>query len=91
MSVFLWLFLFGPINKMGLLTLAHTLHLSYNLFKIKLRIQVKMKSNLKFLLALGDTKLIMLNTAGENVFYFSQNNTGYTKDLSKIATLLQTR
>ncbi len=50
-----------------------------------------MKSNLKFLLALGDTKLIMLNTAGENVCYFSQNNTGYTKDLSKIATLLQSR
>ncbi|MBR4508881.1 MAG: hypothetical protein IKP23_05405 [Elusimicrobiaceae bacterium] len=50
-----------------------------------------MKSNLKFLLALGDTKLIMLNSAGQNICYFKQNNNGFTKDLSKIATLLQSR
>ena len=50
-----------------------------------------MKSNLKFLLALGDTKLIMLNSAGQNICYFKQNNNGFTKDLSKIAILLQSR
>lgn len=50
-----------------------------------------MKANLKFLLALGNAKLIMLNSAGENICYFKQNNTGFRKDLSKIATLLQSR
>lgn len=51
-----------------------------------------MKSNLKFLLALGNTKLIMLNTCGQNIFY-SKNapHSPFKKNLSKITGLLQSR
>ena len=50
-----------------------------------------MKSNLKFLLALGGAKLIMLNTAGQNICYFKQDPNTIKKDLTKIALLLNSR
>ncbi|MBQ4493526.1 MAG: hypothetical protein II972_02860 [Elusimicrobiaceae bacterium] len=50
-----------------------------------------MKSNLKFLLTLSGVKLVMLNNGEQNICYFRQNESGLTKDLSKIATLLQSR
>lgn len=50
-----------------------------------------MKSNLKFLLALGNTKLVMLNTCGQNVFYSKNSTSHLKKDLTKITNLLQTR
>ena len=50
-----------------------------------------MKSNLKFFLALSNAKLIMLNSSGENSFYFRNSCPLFKKDLSKIVGLLRTR
>lgn len=50
-----------------------------------------MKSNLKFFLALGNAKLIMLNSSGKNNFYFRNSCSPFRKDLSKIIGLLKTR
>lgn len=50
-----------------------------------------MKSNLKFFLALGNAKLIMLNSSGRNIFYSKNARAPFKKDLAKIAYLLQNR
>lgn len=50
-----------------------------------------MKSNLKFFLALGSAKLIMLNSSGENYFYSRNSCPPFKKDLSKIVDLLKTK
>lgn len=50
-----------------------------------------MKTNLKFLLALENSKLIMVNNSGEDVFYARNLQKAFKKDLSKIALLLHNR
>ncbi|GEM_PF-5705501 len=50
-----------------------------------------MKSNLKFFLALGNAKLVMLNSAGANSFYSRNSCAPFKKDLSKIVSLLRTK
>lgn len=50
-----------------------------------------MKSNLRFLLALGSAKLVMLNNAGQNMYYSKIDNHLYKSDFSKIVSLLQNR